>query len=423
MLKKNILMRKKIIKGLFGIFALSPIIAGFVINNSSNESFSGISQNLQAFSNGQKISGFQVDDSYAHEGYTLLNMLNRSENGEDTSTISGIGIKIPNFSSSDEQAHKKAKEILSIYNGLPSNIVTVGNDSNIENIVWVDNSKWNTTGNSKYKIFNLGSTSTYENNSQNNPNSSDGAHVPTSFSGYNITTKSQLPAFNQKTSTDSEGNAVTENISEEFFNSNGVLALQITVSPINTSTTTAQWQSFYVLIPGFGGNLTNNALSNNPMLPSQLYTSGVDSVSDNDLNNFLVKSWQENSTSVFPNISVVSRNNDSANGILNFTSSFNFALPENIQFSSSFQGVTDSDISSLTPVTGQNVNVTTNNTYLSKVSYDMNFKISGFQPSPAVSDIQVFIIVIVIIASAVAISLLAFGVTTITKKIRFKNKM
>ena len=423
MFKKNMFKRKKILKGLFGLFAIAPVITGFAINNNSqSHSVSSLSQSLHAFTNGEKFPGFEVDTSYAKDGYTLLKLLSSSEG--NTTTNSGIGIKIPNFSSSDEQAQESAKNILSTYNSLPSNIVTTGDESNIENIIWVDGTAWNVTGDNKYKIFNLGSTSTYLNYYQNNPNNTGGSTTPTSFAPYNVTTISQLPAFNQRTTTNSDGNTTTENISEEFLNANGILALQISVSQVNATTTGgAQWESYYVLIPGFGGNLTNNALSNNPMLPSNLYTSGVESVSDRDLNNFLKDSWEENATSVMPDIYLISRKNDSANGTLSFTSSFDFTLPDDIQFSTTFQGVTDTDVSSLSPITGRNVNVTDNNTYFSQVSYDMNFKVDGFQPSPAVSDTQVFIIVIVIIAAAVAISLLGFAVTLVSRKIRFKNKM
>ncbi len=424
MFKKNMFKRKKILKSLFGILVIAPVITGFAVNNKSLEpySVSSLSQNLHAFTNGQKLPGFEVDTSYAKDGYTLLKILNSGEGS--AATNSGVGIKIPNFSSSDEQAQESAKNILSTYNSLPSNIVTTGNESNIENIVWVDSTTWNTTGDNKYKIFNLGSTSTYLNYYQNNPNNTSGSTTPTSFAAYNVTTTSQLPAFNQRTITNSDGNTTTENVSEEFLNANGILALQITVSQVNAAATGgAQWESYYVLIPGFGGNLTNNALSNNPMLPSNLYTSGVESVSDGDLNNFLKNSWKENATLVVPKIYLVSRKNDSANGILSFTSSFDFTLPDEIYFSTTFQGVTDTDVSSLSPIAGKNVNVTDNNTYFSQISYDMNFKVDGFQPSPAVSDTQVFIIVIVIIAAAVAISLLGFAVTLVTRKIRFKNKM
>ncbi|MDE5545224.1 MAG: hypothetical protein K2I76_01280 [Malacoplasma sp.] len=425
MFKKNMLKRKKIFKkGLFGILAVTPIITGFLINdNSQNHNLSSVSQNLQAFSNGQSFPGFVVDTSFASQGYSLLKLLDNST--ENQGTESGIGIKIPNFSNSDEQAQENAKNILSTYSGLPSNIVTVGSESNIENIIWVDNTKWNTVGDNKYKIFNLGSTSTYSEYYQNNENAGDGSNVPTSLSDYKVTVSSQLPSFNQRVLTGDDGTTTTENVSEEFLDKNGILALQITVSQFSTASTggAVQWESFYILIPGFGGNLTNNALSNNPMLPSNLYTSGVDAISDRDLNNFLQSSWQENRTSVVPNISLVSRKNDAANGILSFTSSFNFNLPDDIQFSSTFKGVTDSSISSLTPITGKNINITDTNTYFSQISYDMNFKVNGFQPSPAVSDTQVFIIVIVIIAAAVVISILGFAVTIVSRRIRFKNKM
>ena len=423
MSKKNMFNKKFLIKSIAGLIAAVPLMAGFTATSSVikpySSSISTVSKDLKAFENTGELNGFTIDNSFASEGFTLLKLLNNPADGQ-VATDSGIGIKIPNFSDPTQEAQTKAQEILSAYSGIPSNIVTTGQNSNIEKIIRVDSGMWSTSGNGKYKIFNLGAMSTYSNNYQN----ATAPDSPRDFSSYNLTTESVLPAFNQRSYTDEEGVQKTENISESFFDKNGILALQVTVSkPVAAGTPT--WESYYMLIPGFGGSLTSNASSNNPMLASNLYSSGVKAVSDNDLTSFLNSSWQfDGEKSRVPKISVVSRNNDAGSGILNFSSSFSFDLPQDIPFNGSFQGVTDGNVSNLNPIPGKKIGVDgSNNTYFSKISYDLNFKISGFQPSPAVSDTEVFIIVIVIIAAAVAISIAAFAVTLVTRKIRFKNKM
>lgn len=408
-------------------------------SSSSNDDIKISSTNKQSdivntgtTTNADVSSYYQLDTSTASKGYSRLKVL------DSDGKASGISIKIPNFSNESETAQATATQILGSYNGIPSNIVTTGTSSNISNIIDIDTSVWKSTSDSSNpsKIFNLGAASTYNNNYRNNSNgtsSTSGSTTTTPIAFRTVTSTSALPAFNQVTSTNSDGTTTNTQVTEQFLDDNGILALQVTVVPasINVSQNPT-YQSFYLLIPGFGGYLNNNAMSNNPMLPSSYYSSGVSSVSNSSLVSFLSNSFSTSSSQGKPTISVVSRNNDNLQGILNFTSNFTFTNTSGITFSNGFGGVTDNNASSLSATTGKSVAVvsttTTGNNYTNiytsgSTSYDMNFTISGFQPISAISDTNVIIITGVIIATVIIICVAGYFTSKAIKAIRYRNAL
>lgn len=436
---------KKILisSGLF-VTASFPLIGASIVNNitmsnSKQGTLSNSSNTLQKINDSLNDdisttsgSSYRLDTSTANEGYSLLKVLDNDGND------SGIAIKLPNFSNSSKKAQSTASQILAAYNSIPSNIVTTGSSSNILNIINIDTSKWKSTSDSSNpsKIFNLGATSTYNNNYRNNSSGSAGSSggssttTPTSFDY--VSSTSQLPAFNQVSTNVNETTTNTP-VTQDYLDNNGILALQITVtSASTTSGQQANYQSYYLLIPGFGGSLNNNAMSNNPMLPSDYYSSGVSSVSNENLIKFLSDSYSSTSESDRPNISISSRDNNNLQGILNFTSTFAFLNNSGISFNNGFAGVTDSNVSSLSSTTGKNVSVVSTttssssytNTYTNTaISYDLNFTVSGFQPMSAVSDSNVMIITGAIIVTVVIFCIVAYLVTKAAKIIRYKHAL
>ncbi|MCF0217935.1 MAG: hypothetical protein HUJ42_02715 [Malacoplasma sp.] len=390
-----------------------------------------------------------IDTSTAKDGYNLVHLI--KSDGKD----SGIAIKIPDFSNPDAAAQKTANSILNIYQSVPSNLIsyvpsapsTQGTTSatTLSNLIQFDSTIWQTKDlTNAPRIFNLGSVSTYNNYYQNaatgnnatGDNTAQTSNLPTNFSSYNLDSTKNLPALVYHDN--SGGTPIVA--SEDYLNQNGILALQISVSANSTGATQLGWQSFYVLLSGFGGSLTGNASSNNVMLPASYYKNGVNGVSDANLVSFLLSSFSTRSNAStsnnsadnasVPNIKIVERNNDNVNGVLSYTSNFLFNIPSNLAFSESFNGITDSQLNSLQDATGSNTGLVAvspqganANVYYENTSYNLNFVSSGFQPTPPVSNTDVLIIVIVIIAVVVIACVSLYFITKLSRKIRFQKAL
>ncbi|RXY96498.1 hypothetical protein D8X55_03425 [Malacoplasma penetrans] len=388
-----------------------------------NHQVSKVSNSLNATeAQTRTTNNFRLSTSNAANGYNEYRLLDSS------GTDQGIGIKVPNFTNTSESAQNTANTILQMYSGLPSVVSTKGDsteysDWSISNLISIDATKWQTSGTNVAKIFNLSSYSTYKNNYQNNSTSTA---TPTAFN--NLDADNTLPAFADLRISDDNTQQVTEN----YLDSLGLLCLQITVTQAtNASTGGATWQSFYVMIPGFGGSLKSSKVTkNNIMLPSNYYASGVSSVSNDNLVSYLNSSWENTKGNVSrPNITISSRNNNASSGEMSFTSTFSFdtnieGSQSNVSLKDSFNGIVDSSTTSFSQTTNQHISVDAGtNVYDTAISYSRTFVSTGFQPSPVVSNQEVIIITSVIIGIIFCLCVLAYIVSLYTRKLRFRNSM
>lgn len=425
--KKKFLLRTSILSTLVVLFGSS---IGFSTNTVYQ--ISKVSNELNSSKTARVSNNYKLNTDNAANGWNEYRLL------KSDGTDSGIGVKVPNFSNtSSSEAQLEANTILKMYQSLPSTISTKSKDNPqatnpnfkdlaISDLITVDSSKWQTEGTSSVKVFNLSSYSTYKDNYQNNISNTSN-QTPTEFS--NLSIDNSLPAFNDLKLSDDETQQVTENLLDSL----GILCLQITVTA-KSATTSSGWESFYLMIPGFGGSLSESKIAqNNVMLPTNYYSSGVGSVSNSDLVSYLLSVWQTNKSlsstyASIPTISISSRKNNANTGQINFTSTFSFSTnisnSSGLSFKDSFAGVVDSATTSLTQAINGHISVdNSSNVYNTNISYDRNFVSSGFQPSPAVSNSNVLIITVVIIGVITAICALAFVASTYSRKIRFKNSM
>lgn len=323
----------------------------------------------------------------------------------------GISIKIPDFSSNPQ----KAANILNTYNTESQNIDTsiqnIGNINNIYSILEFDNTLYGPTNSDVSKrpeIFNLGSKEAYLNNYGNSVVSSTvGQNTWKTYNSSDLTNANSLPAFENK---DNE-----QKITQSYLNEQGILALQITA--FKQSSGTAQSVGYYILLSGFGTSLSKNSASSNPMLPGNDYVNSVGAVSDQTLlNNIEFDGLGQNNLTK----SVVSgtRINEQNTGTISMEIAFKWSIPENIKFSSGFQGlISQSRANSYTNGgNDQNIVYKETNFYKNETDWKKDFTFTGFQPAPNISNVEIIGIVAGVIGSVVVICSIAFLLVKVFKR-------
>lgn len=254
-------------------------------------------------------------------------------------------------------------------------------------------------GSASPQVFNLASTDAY--NSAPNQN-------------WNLVQSEALPAFSANNSSENASSLV---VNQNYLDSIGVLPLEI-VFYTKTGNTYNSYV-MYMMISGFGAELSENDLSSNPVLQSSAYTQMVDQISNSELTSFPKFS----DSSVLPNkISLVSdsRVNDMTTGTISFKLDFSWYTPTDFQFDSTFPGIAPSTPASGTTVSPSYQNSVSND--MVATSYTQSFKYSGFQPSPNTSTQDVIYILIGIIVGTIVVVILVYIVSIlILRRIREKR--
>ncbi len=411
--------KRKILKclalGLFGTLSIVPAIGFSVSNNAIVRMEQAQKTGQTLFSNEQVNPGDNtqtpeesipdnnqggqpdniVDDDILNDGYNLIPV------GEDT----GLSLKVPNFA----ENKKNAEKIASTYRQNPSDINTdleVWNSiTSIFNILKIDESKWHgvTTSEIKNKpmVMNLSSRNTYINNYINSKDI-NGNFIK--YSKSELTESSQLPAFEKIV--DDE-----ENITQNYLNEQGILALQISLTSKNASNGVS---TFYVLFSGFGTALSNNSASSNPTLPGTLYVNSVRNVSDQVL---LDNIKFESETNLLKSVVPKSRVDNQNEGYISLDAEFNWKIPNVIKFRPGFEGF----IKNVSGDVNDALKFKGNNGYTIENKWNKEFRFLGFQPTADISTNEILQVVLGVIGSVFLISLIGYGTVKLNHYIMEKR--
>lgn len=390
-----------------------------------------------------KIDDFYILNKKRHNSQNLQQVNVNAQNGYALNPIldsegkeTGIFLKVPDFSVDP----KKAELISTTYNFLPSNLTSTYNVeghqdiTSIFNILEFDKNTWavgnnnsqsGVTANAKPIAFNLSSKRTYDENTYVNPNSTSGNNSePKKANSLLIKSdKESLPAFGSRSDNDNIA------FNEDFFDLNGILVVQLVLFDKSEARASdaqeGKYKTFYLTISGFSNKLSE-ITSNNITLPGELYSNTVFDITDKILLDSIKfsstitptpKNFNEN---LSKEIVKDSRNNDYSKGKIEFTAQFSWNIKNPVKFNTSFTGLlSDAMKKDNNGKVGLRYDETKSIPVVTKYSRDYEF--SGFQPSPAISDTQVIIIVSSIVSGTIAICTILFLTIFIFQKIKRKR--